>query len=310
MERGKTDARHTARPSFGCGKKSFAMRRLGLPVLLEYEDDAVVDVAGRHGKGVISRYHVNLAENILNTVSAGVGVSPYILSRFPSLTPKILLRGVVSDQILKSSEQEGKERKDWVVYSGTLFSSKGLKQLITAWTKLGLSGWELHIAGDGELRSSLENMALGHKGIVFHGLLNRQDNARLLSEAKIGINPHDVSETPGNVFAFKIIEYLAAGTHVITTPMGALESEIEAGITYMPDNSPETIAATLERVIDRRWYQRKAVEAAQQTYGPAGVAKSLDSLLNHVMNERTEKIKQNGPSPLFERRRGVTDCAG
>ena len=61
------------------------------------------------------------------------------------------------------------------MYSGTLYSSKGLKQLITGWRKLGLSDWEFHIAGDGELRSTLEKMALGCKSIVFHGLLNRQD---------------------------------------------------------------------------------------------------------------------------------------
>jgi glycosyltransferase involved in cell wall biosynthesis len=193
------------------------------------------------------------------------------------------------------------------VYSGTLYRSKGLKQLITGWRKLGLSDWELHIAGDGELRATLEKMALGCKSIVFHGLLNRQDNARFLSEAKIGINPHDVSQTPGNVFAFKIIEYLAAGTHVITTPMGALEPEIEAGITYMPDNSPEMISATLERVIGGRWYERKAVKAVQQTYGPAGVARSLDSLLNQVMSERAEKNKWNRARLLLDPRSAACD---
>jgi glycosyltransferase involved in cell wall biosynthesis len=273
---------------------SYARRRLGLPVVLEYEDDAFVDVAGKDERGLVSRYYLNFAKKILTTVSGGVGVSPHILSRFPSSVPKILLRGVIGDHILKSSEQQGKLRKNWVVYSGTLYRSKGLKQLITAWTKLALSGWELHIAGDGELRSTLEKMALGHKGIVFHGLLNRQDNADLLSEAKIGINPHDVSNTPGNVFAFKIIEYLAAGTHVITTPMGTVEPEIEAGITYMPDNWPETIATTLERVIRGEWYQRKAVKAARQTYGPTGVAKSLESLLNEVVNKARKRTNENG----------------
>ena len=279
-------------PQMICAR--YALRRLGLPVVLEYEDDAFVDVEGKDEKGLISRYYFNFAKNILSTVSGGVGVSPHILSRFPSSVPKILLRGVVSDHILKSSEQNENTRKDWVVYSGTLYRSKGLKQLITGWRKLALSGWELHIAGDGELRSSLEKMALGNKSIVFHGLLNRQDNADLLSQAKIGINPHDVSQTPGNVFAFKIIEYLAAGTHVITTPMGTLEPEIEAGITYMPDNCPETIAATLERVIRGQWYERKAVKAAQQTYGPTGVAKSLDSLLNEVMNKKRKKTNGMG----------------
>jgi glycosyltransferase involved in cell wall biosynthesis len=98
----------------------------------------------------------------------------------------------------------------------------------------------------------------------------------------IGINPHDVSETPGNVFAFKIIEYLAAGTHVITTPMGPLEKELEAGITYLPDNSPETIAAGIRRVITEGEYERRASEAAQSLYGPAAVATSLNSLLDQV----------------------------
>jgi glycosyltransferase involved in cell wall biosynthesis len=91
-----------------------------------------------------------------------------------------------------------------------------------------------------------------------------------------------VSSTPGNVFAFKIIEYLAAGTHVITTPMGALEGELEAGITYMTDNSPDTIAATVQRVIEQREYERGAMEPALRLYGSETVASSLDGLLARV----------------------------
>ena len=101
---------------------------------------------------------------------------------------------------------------------------------------------------------------------MFHGLVSRQELVRLICSAKICINPHVVSQTPGNVFAFKIIEYLAAGAHVITTPMGALEQEIEVGITYMPDNKAETIAATLKQVIQVRCYERTAAQAALQTY--------------------------------------------
>jgi len=162
-----------------------------------------------------------------------------------------------------------------------------LEQLIAAWSLLDQPGWELHIAGRGELTGRLEQETQGIKGIVFHGLLNRQENASFLSEAKIGINPHDVSETPGNVFAFKIIEYLAAGAHCITTPMGALESDIESGITYMPDNSPQTIAATLKQVIEGRQYERLAAGAAQNRYGPDAVARSLDELLKQVAVQKS-----------------------
>ena len=112
---------------------------------------------------------------------------------------------------------------------------------------------------------------------------------RVICSAKIRINPHAVSQTPGNVFAFKIIEYLAAGAHVITTPMGALEREIDFGITYMPDNKAETIAATLKQVIEVRCYERTAGPAVRQTYGPEAVSRSLDKLLNNVMTAERRK---------------------
>jgi glycosyltransferase involved in cell wall biosynthesis len=173
-----------------------------------------------------------------------------------------------------------------VVFSGTLSRTKGLEPLIKAWDMVGPPDWELHIAGEGELGDRLRKMAASSRGIVFDGLLDRNENARLLCSAKIGINPHDLSRTPGNCFAFKIIEYLAAGMHVITTPMGPLEPELERGITYIADNKPETIASALKQVIENRSYQRTAAEAALRTYGPDAVAESLEVLLRQVVNGR------------------------
>ena len=128
-------------------------------------------------------------------------------------------------------------------------------------------------------------MARGDDSIVFHGMLDRAQNAALLSTALIGINPHDVSSTPGNVFAFKIIEYLAAGAHVVTTPMGDLEAELEYGITYIPDNSIETIALALKKVIHERIYERTATRPAGDTYGPVAVELALDRLVRKVLQQ-------------------------
>jgi len=125
-------------------------------------------------------------------------------------------------------------------------------------------------------------MAATVRSIVFHGLVSRAELVRLMGSAKICVNPHQVSQTPGNVFAFKLVEYLAAGAHVITTPMGVLEQELEAGMTYMPDNAPATIAATIRRVVEERAYARTAGDAARRMYGSAAVSKSLDTLLGRV----------------------------
>jgi glycosyltransferase involved in cell wall biosynthesis len=260
----------------------YANRRRGLPVILEYEDDALVDIAGRSEDGRRGSWQLPLVREILKAVAGCVAVSPHLLSRVPCSVPKVLLRGVVSDDIRRANNETGGARRNWVAFSGTHSRSKGLEQLVKAWEKIKVPDWELHIAGHGERTDSLKRMTQHNPRIVFHGLLDRAANARFLRMARIGINPHDVSSTPGNVFAFKIIEYLAAGTHVITTPMGALEGELEAGITYMTDNSPDTIAATVQRVIEQREYERGAMEPALRLYGSETVASSLDGLLARV----------------------------
>jgi len=132
----------------------------------------------------------------------------------------------------------------------------------------------------------LREMAQNVPGVVFHGMVTRQELVNLMSSAKICINPHAVSQRPGNVFAFKIIEYLAAGAHCVTTPMGVLEPKLEAGITYMPDNHPETITATLNKVIEDRRYYLVSPRAAHQAYGAQAVSTSLNNFIGQVVSGR------------------------
>ena len=238
---------------------------------------------------------------MLDAAAGCIGASPFLLSRFKMRPPSMLLRGVVSTQVMEAGHRQ-LSRPNRVVFSGTLFRSKGLVPLIKAWKLCGLKGWELHIAGDGELAIKLrDRLARDDRSIVFHGLLGREANAALLGTAAIGINPHDVSATPGNVFAFKIIEYLAAGAHVVTTPMGDLEPELEGGITYVQDNEPETIAAALRRVVAEREFERRATGAAQQIYGPRAVGKALDRLVKEAMRRHRIGRKSRFPGAADDR---------
>ncbi|MGB2713794.1 MAG: glycosyltransferase [Vicinamibacterales bacterium] len=264
----------------------YAIRRLGLPVVLEYEDDKFVNVQGQTVDSFSLRRGRRQAKLLFEQLSGCVAVSPYLLAQVPSGIPSLLLRGVVGDDLIAAAGGWRGEKKNIVLFSGTHIESNGIAELIDGWREVGLRGWELHITGHGQLTDALRQQASHVGSITFHGLVSRTSLVSLLSSSKICINPHYVSRTPGNVFAFKIVEYLAAGAHVITTPMGALESDLEAGITYMPDNTPRTIAATLRRVVDAREYERTAAAAAQRAYGPAAVSDSLDALLNRVLHRQ------------------------
>jgi len=267
-------------PQIACA--DYAIRRLKLPAILEYEDDRFVNVRGEAASGFASRRNMRAVMRLLESVSGCVAVSPHLLSQLPEGIPALLLRGVVGPDLIEASKTTRGGRKNLVLFSGTHIASNGVAELIEGWGKARIPDWELHITGHGQLTDALRQAAAVVPGVVFHGLVSRAELLRLMCSAKICMNPHQLSQTPGNVFAFKIIEYLAAGAHVITTPMGALESELEAGMTYMPDNSPDTIAETLHRVVGARGYERTSMEAAHCAYGPAAVSKSLNALLAQV----------------------------
>jgi glycosyltransferase involved in cell wall biosynthesis len=263
---------------------SYAIKHLGLPVIFEYEDDVFVSVSGETEDGWwVSKSYRSAYKRILSSVSGCMAVSPHLLSQLPSHIPMLLLRGVVGDDVLKVSEEMKAKKRNCVLFSGTHVESNGVRELIAGWEIAAIPDWELHITGFGAMTEELREMAATDQSIVFHGMISREEVVRLLCSARICINPHVVSQTPGNVFAFKIIEYLAAGAHVVTTPMGNLEPELEGGITYMNENSPATIAATLQRVIGERHFEHTAAQAAVQSYGPQAISRSFDKLLNKVM---------------------------
>jgi hypothetical protein len=272
-------------PQISCA--TYAVKHLGLPVILQYEDDVFVSVSGEEeADGWLSRHHRSTYARILSSVSGCMAVSPHLLSQVPAGLPVLLLRGVIADDLWKASEGMKAKKRNWAVFSGTHVESNGVKELINGWKIAAIPDWELHITGFGAMTEELRKMAARDPSIMFHGMISREEVVRLLCSARICINPHAVSQTPGNVFAFKIIEYLGAGAHVVTTPMGNLEPELEAGITYMNDNSPPTIAATLQRVIRERDYERTAAQAAVQSYGPTAVLRSLDMLIQRVLRNR------------------------
>jgi len=269
-------------PQIACA--NYALRHLRLPVILEYEDDAFLNVLGEPSRGFGAGYHRAAFAKVLNTVSGCIAVSPHLLSQLPSDIPKLLLRGFVGNDIVATRRQESARKMNRVLFAGTHTKSNGIDQLIAAWKKMGLLDWELHVTGYGDLTETLQEMAQGSPGIVFHGLVRRPELVELMRSAKICINPCAPSQTPGNVFAFKVIEYLAAGAHVITTPMGALEPDIETGITYMNDNSPQTIAATLTKVIQSSRFEDTAEDTVRQRFGAPAVAEAIELLIAAVVS--------------------------
>jgi glycosyltransferase involved in cell wall biosynthesis len=280
-------------PQIACANYALARR---IPVILEYEDDRFVNVVGEGPTDLLEKYSYRACAKVIAEAAGGIAVSPLLLSKLPADVPKLLLRGIVGDDLVRAGQRSTASKRNVILFSGTHIQSNGVAELIEAWKRTPVAGWELHITGFGGLTDSLRTMAAGIGNLHFDGLVTRQTLVELMSSASICINPHAVSRTPGNVFAFKLVEYLAAGAHVITTPMGALEQELEKGMTYMPDNLPATIAGALQDVVANRRYEATAMDAAHQKYGPPAVSSSLDALVQAVRDRPVTTA--SGPARL------------
>ena len=262
-----------------------AIDTLGLPVVLEYEDDQFLEIAAPAGSRLTANIHLNRARQLLSSLSGCLAGSVDLLSQAPPAVPRLLLPGVVGDAIVKAGSRPSGMRLNRVVFSGTHSSFQGLEQLVTAWRMLGLPGWELHIAGDGSVTESARRIAGGVPEIVFHGVLDYERNAELLASSKLTVVPYEVSKTRG--FSFKTVECLAAGLHVLTTRLTALDSlhpELKGAITYLDDNAPPTIARAIGEVIRERRYETIATASAIEHYGPVAASRQLDRFLDEVMS--------------------------
>jgi glycosyltransferase involved in cell wall biosynthesis len=273
---------NTKRAQRACA--NYALKSLRLPVLLDYEDDAFVGMTGEKSSGLKAAYDRQSIQRLFRRLSGCFAVSPYLLSQLPSEVPKLLVRGIVDPAIINARPTVAK--KNWVAFAGTHSKPNGVGLLIDAWKAMKLPDWELHIAGSGEETAALKESAQGRPDIIFHGVLRGSALADFLCSSKICVSPNETSSTPGHIFPCKIIDYMAAGAHVIAVRMGPLEKELENGLTYIPSNKPQVIAEAMQQVIQERRWERSEILAnlVCDKYGAPAVADALVILLQQALS--------------------------
>ncbi len=153
------------------------------------------------------------------------------------------------------SAMEGSKRSGTIriLFCGRLTKQKGIDQIATAFDALSRyhSNIELHICGEGPLRSSIE--ALHNSRIALHGFVSPERMGAFYQEADIfclmsqdfyrfGMF-HMWEEQLGNV----LIEAMAYGIPIVTSDNGAIP-EIVGRHNLICDN-PSDLEDTLERLI-------------------------------------------------------------
>ncbi|WP_377290943.1 glycosyltransferase [Rhizobium sp. SG2393] len=155
-----------------------------------------------------------------------------------------------------------------IVYAGRLVEKKGLDKVLEAFALVQreLPEAELHIAGDGPLRSLVEAALRERVNITYHGALPHAQVMQLMSTARVFTMPsREASDGDSEGFGLVLIEAQAMGVPVVTSiETGTAESLVpgETGLAVDPHSAKNLADAYLSYLADAA----RAAQAGQAAY--------------------------------------------
>lgn len=258
------------------------MRRRDLTFILDYEDGKHLITRG------IDRLLSGAAEIFGRRLFSGALLAhPSLARRLPEHLPTLLVPGFVhtTENLPKAPPAVNLTK---FVYSGSLDRTRGIDVLIGALAGLPRSGWEIHVTGDGPLKSAVAEVAsdtTGQGHIHFHGILASDRFEKLLRSCDVALNCQRVSDPISSVtFPSKTFTYLSAGLGVISSTAGATREILGHACHYYEDDSAPGLADLMTKCIRREFplQSDEAVREVAQRYSIGGTASRLQDFFAQV----------------------------
>jgi len=222
-------------------------RRSGVPVVVEYEDDALIEVGTRF-KGWHRRRGRRAIDLARREAAGVVAVSPE-LARQLGHANSIVIPGLVDDDLLdipraRTSEAAGPLR---IVYAGGINHEKGPALLVEAFGRLGISA-ELDVIGDGrDLAAVRQAAGRARQPVRVHGEVSRERLVELFTAADVAVNPRRMSKDMlGQIFPFKMVDYIGAGLPVVSSRLGEFPLAARGSLVTYEGDDAGALASALE----------------------------------------------------------------
>ena len=150
---------------------------------------------------------------------------------------KIVKGSMYVDTNFFKKNKDIKKRKNIVGYIGTLNERKGVNKLIDVIQEMveRYKDVDFLIAGTGPFEEIIRYLSYNNNRVNFVGTISQEDLPKYLNEFKLLILP-SVSEGVPNI----ILEAMACGTPVLTTPVGGIPDIIKDNVTGFIINETST----------------------------------------------------------------------
>ena len=155
-------------------------------------------------------------------------------------------------------EKNLKDRDNYIGFIGRFSEEKGVLNFIKSIPSIVINNEEslFLVAGDGQLKGPIEEeltkLHLRDKTRM-PGWIMRSELPKYLNDLKVLVVPSFTEGLP-NI----ILEAMACGTIVLTTPVGAIQDVITNGVTgfLMENNTPECIANNLNAILKHKGLEK------------------------------------------------------
>jgi glycosyltransferase involved in cell wall biosynthesis len=223
---------------------------------------------------------------MLRTASGFTAVNHSILAELPADKPRHLLPGIIDDRLIELATLRPKPftRAPYALgYFGGLSVEKGVDVLVNAVPHLPRE-WRLRVGGSGPLGRDLRRIAAADpERVEFLGNLGGDALYDALCSCDATVVPPEMLRGDGQgVFPFKVLEYLVAGTHIVSTPLPSV-GKIDLQFTHRWDGTVPGLMRELEHAAvsyeQEREVRTNAVQQATARFTIAGAASLFADLL-------------------------------
>jgi glycosyltransferase involved in cell wall biosynthesis len=248
---GRLDVVHINVSSYGSTYRKIIIsgcaRLFGIPYVLHLHGSEY-QTFWKDGDSFWGRRTRSMFEHAARVVVLGRVWRDFVAHRAPGAAGNIVI--VPNATAIPSLSHVGGGDRVHILFLGRIGERKGVPQLIQALARLKQIGrWRATIAGDGDVEATRAKSAeLGLAGYVtLPGWVGSAAVAALLASADILVLPSFAENLP-----VAVIEAMAAGLAVITTPVGAVEDIItdeETGL-LVPPGDVAALTDALTRLIN------------------------------------------------------------
>jgi len=173
-----------------------------------------------------------------------------------------------------------------ISYFGRVFPEKGIDDLIRAFgiVKEHVPDTVLIIGGQGLDSQRLRQLAQqqGTPQVIFTGGVSDKHKRALMQMSEIGVIPTIPMNTFVETLCISAIEYLAAGTPLITTPVGGVKEAAGEHSMYTEPQNPRELALAIESLLGEDARKAEMACAGQRHARQFNYRKITDQFLEFV----------------------------